>query len=368
MKKTVYVLGAGFSMDAKAPSQENLVKNIFKLYAENIHVFKKGSVEKFRLFLKETMLIPDELHEKVPLEDLFTPLDRCLLDNISYRNLGNKEIVEIRKLIYYLIGTTLQHVLQAADKEYIDVFAKYLVEVSSKRKNYNYKKVDLISVISTNWDILLDNSIKNYINHNFLNQAVVDYCCHISSYEKNDETILPGLEMLGKGGFNVKLIKLHGSLNWLQCPNCHRLYVKFDEKIGMQSFNTPSNCRHCDTNFEPSEAHQLVSNSIMPTFIKDFSNPQYKVIWQNAAIEISEASKIVFIGYSLPYADFEMRQMLSRMVRRNAKIEVVSYGKSSRDQQVKELIKRYQVFFGNRFNGKVFSKGAKAYVEKKFKK
>jgi hypothetical protein len=48
----------------------------------------------------------------------------------------------------------------------------------------------------------------------------------------------------------------------------------------------------------------------MPTYIKDLSNPQYKVIWQNAGIEIAEADKLVFIGYSLPSADYEMRQLL----------------------------------------------------------
>jgi len=61
----------------------------------------------------------------------------------------------------------------------------------------------------------------------------------------------------------------------------------------------------------------------MPTFLKNLTNTQYKLIWQNAAIELSEATKIVFIGYSLPAADFEMKQILSRMVRDTAEIEVV---------------------------------------------
>jgi hypothetical protein len=40
-------------------------------------------------------------------------------------------------------------------------------------------------------------------------------------------------------------------------------------------------------------------------------------------IEISEATEIIFIGYSLPNADFEMRQLLSRMTRESAEITVV---------------------------------------------
>lgn len=97
--------------------------------------------------------------------------------------------------------------------EYINNFAKYLVSEASARNKGNYKVADPVSVISTNWDILLDNSIHSDIVSNFPDEAVVDYCCYISSYQTEDETVKPGLEMLGRGGFNVKLLTLHGSLN-----------------------------------------------------------------------------------------------------------------------------------------------------------
>ena len=60
----------------------------------------------------------------------------------------------------------------------------------------------------------------------------------------------------------------------------------------------------------------------MPTFLKDLSNFQVKLIWQNAGVEIMEARRLVFVGYSLPQADFEFRQLISRMVHKHAKIEV----------------------------------------------
>jgi len=104
----------------------------------------------------------------------------------------------------------------------------------------------------------------------------------------------------------------------------------------------------------------------MPTFIKDLSNPQFKIIWQNAGIEISEASRIVFIGYSLPQADFEMRQLLSRMSRKNVEIEVVSYGGNESDENIKLISERYKVFFGDRFRKPVYWKGAKSYIEETF--
>jgi hypothetical protein len=103
----------------------------------------------------------------------------------------------------------------------------------------------------------------------------------------------------------------------------------------------------------------------MPTFLKNLSNPQYKLIWQNAGIELSEAERIVFIGYSLPQADFEMRQLLSRMVRPNAKIEVVDYGKAN-NSRIKDTMNRYKIFFGNR-DLTFYLKGAKHYLQNNLK-
>lgn len=360
MDKTVYVLGAGFSKEALAPAQEELVKKIFEVAKERPYEFEEGTVCKFKRFLSETLFIPEVLHDKIPLEDIFTPLDRCIEDNISFRNLNVEETLSIRGLIYYLIGKTLQSVLNDSNKEYIDHFAQVVTDKASVRKEKQYRKHDPISIISTNWDILLDNSIKKYIQRKYPSEAVVDYCCYISSYEENDYSVIPGLEMLGLGGFNVKLLKLHGSLNWLQCPRCLRVYIDFYNKIAISQYINPINCRHCDKHFGIQKSHKLISNMIMPTYLKKLTNPQYKLIWQNAGIELSEAKKIVFIGYSLPQADFEMRQLLSRMIQNNAEITVVDFGNEN-DAKIIDIKNRYNVFFGDR-NLKFFSKGAKHFI------
>jgi NAD-dependent SIR2 family protein deacetylase len=285
------------------------------------------------------------------------------LDNISFRELNAEDINSTRENIHYLISRMFDYLLQHdSKKEYINKFANNLVNKASVRIDNNYKNKDPVSVISTNWDILLDNSIKSAIDKNYADKAVVDYCCYVSSHRPDDETVMPGLEMLGRGGFNVKLLKLHGSLNWLQCPRCQRVYVDFFNKIAMMHFTNKVKCRHCEKNFsEDTTSHNLVSNLMMPTFLKNLSNPQYKLIWQNAGIELSEASKIVFIGYSLPQADFEMRQLLARMVRNNAAIEVVDFGEAE-SHNIIQMKKRYQVFFGKR-DVKFHLDGAKSYID-----
>lgn len=59
---------------------------------------------------------------------------------------------------------------------------------------------------------------------------------------------------------------------------------------------------------------KLQSNLLLPTYLKNLSNIQIKLVWQNAAIELSEATRIVFIGYSLP-ADFS-RAVVGTVIRR----------------------------------------------------
>lgn len=367
MNKTVFILGAGFSISAGAPSQEKLVEKIFEIHKTNPGIFKRGSVRRFERFIRDTLNVPKALQNKIPFEDIFTPLDKCLLDNLSFRNLTISEVKQIRDLIYYLIGRTLQFVLRTSVKDYVDKFASYLVEECQKRKDLEYSKIDNVSVITTNWDILLDKSIQDVIDRYYNSNAVVDYCCYISSYRENDERVKPGLEMLGKGGFNVKLLKLHGSLNWLQCPNCQRVYVDIDDKIAINQYTYPINCRHCDANFGVSDSYKLTSNIIMPTFLKNLSNPQYKLLWQNAGVELSEASKVVFIGYSLPQADYEMRQLLSRMVRKNAEINVVGFSVDPKnDLSFQELELRYKLFFGDRLKTPIYNGGAKQYIDDNF--
>lgn len=360
--KTVYILGAGFSVEAQAPSQEKLVSEIFRIHNRRPCIFNDSKIDEFIKFLEKTLGIPERLQQTVPLEDIFTPLDSCIANNVSFRNLSVDQLKQKRNLIFELIGMTLQHLLEHSPKDYIDNFAEYLVKQAKSRKDNKYRKFDPVSVISTNWDILLDNSIYNTIKDSG-ELAVVDYCCYVSSYDDTDETVKPGLEILGKGGFNVKLLKLHGSMNWLQCPKCHRIYVKFNQKISMNPYSTikkPS-CKHCDNNFGQCKAHNLNSNLIMPTFLKDLSNPQYKIIWQNAGIELSEAKKIVFIGYSLPQADFEMRQLLSRMVDIKTEIEVVNWKDKTKPELYDNLIKNYEQFFGR--NIKHYDNGTSNYIK-----
>ena len=330
MNKTVYFLGAGFSADAGGPIQNQIIQFILddkfiEKFQSNPEVIKAR--KSFIKFIEKTLSIDKKLWDNIALEDIFTPIDRALSTGKSFKNFGTNELIKLREEFHLLMGSAIKFgVDNENNKDYINEFAKYINTIAQKRLENG---LDEISVITTNWDILLDNSLEDLTRrYSIINEdklAVVDYCCYISSLEKNDEYIKPGLLALGKGGYNIKYLKLHGSMNWLHCPNCQRMYVKFGEKTILQN---KQHCRHCMVNYKFSENEssiELRGNLLLPTFIKDLSNIQIQLIWQNAGIELSEASKVVFIGYSLPQADFEIRQLLSRCIPNHTEIEVVLY-------------------------------------------
>src|SRR5208283_56264 len=58
------------------------------------------------------------------------------------------------------------------------------------------------------------------------------------------------------------------------------------------------------------------------TFSKVFDLPHIRGTWQNAFVELREAEKVVFIGYSLPDADYHFRTLLRRSVRWSTPVAV----------------------------------------------
>ncbi|QEE28176.1 hypothetical protein FTW19_09320 [Terriglobus albidus] len=364
--KVVYVLGAGFSIPAGAPTQAQILGDILELDGWNAKVAEAKT--RLETFLIDDLRIRREDIPRIALEDVYTPIDRCIADGTAFKSRNAADLKKIREDLGYLISVAISRRITTqigsgkADGEYIHAFAEYVVAKAAKRAEYakdakdakRAKAYDPFAIISLNWDILLDNAIHSALwnrdpglGGDYDPFGVVDYCCYISSVQAGDTRIRSGLWSLGCRGFNVKLLKLHGSMNWLQCPNCQRLFVEYGLKEDILERVGETCCRHCE---KYGYKNPLAGSLVMPTFLKDLTNFQVKLVWQNAGVELMEAKRLVFIGYSLPNADFEFRQLLSRMVHQDARIDVVlRKGGSDEDSRRYESTKeRYQQFFGDR--------------------
>jgi NAD-dependent SIR2 family protein deacetylase len=203
-------------------------------------------------------------------------------------------------------------------------------EIYKKFIEYICKNSENVSLVSLNWDTLVEKLIKKYCH-----KKMLDYCFYTYGLRNSEHISHINLKATGKE--NLKIVKIHGSINWLYCPNCQRVIVD-DEDIESIAQNNLT-CRYCK---EYSKLDVSLENFIVtPTILKKFDNLHLKYIWNNAFIEIQEAEMVTFIGYSLPKADYEFMYLLKKVMI-DKRIRVI-LAPSDRDSEIE---KRYSKLFG----------------------
>lgn len=351
-KKTVFFLGAGFSCAAGAPSQSQLMKKVLEYtganYGNPIDKYKSN----IKKFLSDAFSLDDNRMKQFNLEDFYTPIDKCISQNISFRGYSINHIKNIRNFLSTLVSIVIDAELTTSsnDKTYLDKFVKLILDHKNK-----VPSTDHVSIITTNWDILLDRKFFLELKKEE-NNGALDYGTWVVSAKSDSESqLIPPLVALTRGMYTIKLFKIHGSLNWLRCPCCNRLFVNPEVKVGIREYKLDLRCRFCENIYSlTTNAYgiNLEPQIIYPTFLKDFSNIHFNQIWDNVATELTEASRIIFIGYSFQQADYEIRQLLARKVPDNCEItcvlnEPILYQNSNR-HSLSDTLDRYTNFFGRR--------------------
>ena len=439
IEKTVYILGAGASASANLPTQAGIIDLVFSLsekdfylddyniellkiemddYSQKLQSFysvfdsyrqelgdfissvfsTKEKHKSYRVALKkaEEMGSIDELlyskkaeyldeanqiirSEKVSLEDLFTIFDSVAANGEHFRKYSPDRMadlhIKLKQCIIYAMSFVINKKGLTTDYQ---LFSEYLI----KERLSVPHKYDNLSVITMNWDDVLEKTVyklcKEFNSSVKMKQKKIlpDMCFYDYDYN-NKKGHIPSTHIKAKGNYNIKILKMHGSLAWLECPKCGCLFNDYEREIAYDVFGDVK-CPKCKTIGEE-EDPSLRSLIITPTFMKSLDNLNIKNIWHNAFIDISEADHIVFIGYSFPDADFEMRCLLKKALKDSAHITVV-LSESNDPEYYKKILKnidgkdiksiidklylpdrRFSSFFGeNRV--KYYYKGFKKYI------
>ena len=391
-RKIVYVLGSGCSRADGLPIQADLIKQIFQLqldelkkeidvsvnildiehnevpveYTSRFEVFDAnryilgcfllenfGSLsQKNRLVdLKKELAMAHGLHEireckygiyemaatlQVALEDLFTIFDKVDIQREHWRQYSDEKIIKVYDALKIcIIYTMCSQMEQIVDRPVYERFAKILF---NKRIEDSLKE-DQLSVITLNWDTMLEQELYKICDV-AESRVMPDYCFYSYSFLENEYWI-PSTLLKANGIYNIKILKLHGSFNWLVCPRCGRISVDFNDNIAKYVLGADrkeqSFCKYCSAEYELEKRPRLRSLFVAPTYLKSFQDSNIKNIWHNAFIELSEADKVVFIGYSLPNADFEFKHLLKETLKDKCEIEVVLTQKDNADFYSKQL-------------------------------
>lgn len=251
--------------------------------------------EKVRSAIKEEAI-------NVNLEDIFTAFDKSVvsrenLHGYTYAQMDKIRHSIMRLFIYYFSKSVFDHDFNHTDYQ---AFFSYL------RK---HRTADPATVITTNWDTL----IEGYCNKNKL------------SYNYGFTTPYTS-DLIGQAevNYDLLLLKIHGSANWLRCLNCGAISVYEGNKAASSLFDDDSTerCAVCGkekTMYGASMQPELIT----PTMMKSLSSQLYTNLWASAAQELRTATHIIFVGYSLPIADFEFRYMLQKSIQSSAQIDVI---------------------------------------------
>ena len=166
----------------------------------------------------------------------------------------------------------------------------------------------------------------------------------------------------------LRIAKIHGSINWLYCDNCRSMYwfppdesLKIaDQILGPEEWKriaprAPANakeqleCDHC-------ERVKLGTRIATFSYRKALDFPMFHQSWNNAETLLVNARRWVFIGYSLPAADYEFKYLLKRieLARANNPPDIILVTGGDAADITR---KNYRRFFGNLLNKEEFNDG-----------
>lgn len=345
----VFVFGAGATAACGGPQTIELLPKVFRLFArdtprENEDEMERALREKIGAliaFLRESFHVDVDEHGVIGEGAVFPSVPLLL----SYLNIALDRAQPIGTWTPAQIAS-LQIAVQCA-------FLVALIDVESKPETNPYIRLlkplyeqpgsVVPTAITLNYDSILDKAMLSLGSRDTF--RVPDYACDLAI------DAAPNAPRFGR------LLKLHGSLNWLYCRRCSRLSLHmsglyqghdfwggaFDDLVVFTSFTEDTACAHCKG------TGTLSPVIITPAALKDYRNPHVSRIWYEAEQELRKADRVIFVGYSLPWDDVEVIYLLKQSLQElpPERITVVEYSKPPVPIGKHVAGSRYLSLFGN---------------------
>lgn len=154
-----------------------------------------------------------------------------------------------------------------------------------------------VVVLSTNWDIILDQRL-------LAHGAELDY----GAAGRLSGTV---------AGPQVKLFKVHGSVNWAKCGSCDKIRLWHDSypiQGLMAGATLRASCECGGVCWEPVVVHPIPRNG---------PSSSLRGVWKQAEDALARTRRLVVIGYSLPETDEDVRTLLVRSLCSEAAVLVI---------------------------------------------
>jgi hypothetical protein len=346
-RKHVYIVGAGFSHHAGLPLQADFTKALLEPRKDEEYALLP-LIEHLSEFVHDVFG-----HKKSAgpqfwpnLEDVFTNIDMAAN---SGHHLGQahapSQLRTARRVLLARMMCMLHERLSKA-------------EVTQGREwnqlNRLFRRLDIAdsAFISMNWDTVIEQRLAQLrgVNH-------IDYECEAiaARFSSTSDGVIKRHSFVEPE--QIPLVKMHGSVNWLYCDNCRQLYWFPPDKaitVAMQLITSTEakdlglanasgcakwRCLNCTS-------VPLTTRIATFSFLKALDFPMFEKSWLSAERLLQQAEKWIFIGYSLPAADFEFKHLLKRVQLsrvQSPKFVVITGGPK---RATDSTYRNYQGFFG----------------------
>ena len=293
--KTVFFFGAGasFASDFELP----VMKDFFREKD-----FKTGSYKNLERFIKEKFKHED--FTSLNLEEVVTFIELSLDTFGSFGKYPDSYIYEARREFGEYVNMRLKISNLKGCKNHEKIIGQDIAGVNSMN-----------SIISLNYDLVIDNTLyvnsprlskrKNDLDHRCLLNRMYNLLAKTKLFHGERASLYPKDEEFGF------YLKLHGSVDWIYCPNinCDNHQIFFPNWLGSNEVhNKPGDlCSLCGS--------PLVNVIVPPTMHKTFEKfPKLGLLWSLAYRELYKANKIVFFGVSFAPSDYYLRWLVSKAI------------------------------------------------------
>jgi len=358
----LFIVGAGFSASAGLPLTSQFTEKL--LDVENLKLDGPSSlqVEFLKKFVFDAFGVTPEtpVAQWPELEDIFTCID---LSANSGHHLGpNYSPSQLRTVRRALIVRIIRMLRQSYARRATDF------NEPAGRLQHLLRAVDKqnAAFLSMNWDTVIERGLRTA-------QRIYSYDYGCNALAASFPTRGAKIQRLGAAP-EIQVLKPHGSVNWLYCDSCRQIFwfpPGSDDKIAAQLFHRSDwdvvkkiigktysgqaqrrRCPECS-------AYALGTRFATFSYRKALDFPMHESTWRTAEELLREADNWIFIGYSLPPADYEFKLLLKRVLlsrKRKPRLTVITGGDAGAVERTKLS---YVRFFGEALNAKrnIFASG-----------
>lgn len=322
MPRTAFIVGAGFSYPGGIPVQAGLLERVRDLGIMDApqavveqYLQAQATALDFIAAISRSDVVP-------PLEDAFTLLDQTIASRGFSLGYTWREATVIRERLQRALLVVLHSSCSDVQQRefYRDAATYFLARATGSHS-------ERASVLSLNWDSVLEDAVFSVVRSSGAEGSLdIDFGCDTEALAV-PSAHSPSLTQAARGVGNLELLKLHGSINWLHCPNCQALYSGAGvREWSWDLYFGESPCPRCSPvrpEGDSRSAAHLEPLMITPTFLKVLDSIHIQSTWQRAYHALARVQEVVFLGYSLPLADFHLRTLLRRALSRDIHVTAV---------------------------------------------